>query len=122
MACPHIWEDNESLNPDILVVRGKIIGTINWLCPLDFQGNYYFNGLKGFLQLDEHLFYTKRIDGNTQHLVQNTVACVVRTIDGAFGYEQPLTDLPEEIIQTCNNEKRIEIDHAKEMASGNLSP
>jgi hypothetical protein len=113
-ACPHIWEDNSSVDSDVLIVTGKIIGVISWLSPLSFETTYYREGLKSVFRLAEHIGYLKRRLvkplSNTQHLRQDTEECVMRTMlaDGAFGHKQPLAVSPQKIIQICNEEEEIE--------------
>jgi hypothetical protein len=40
VICPHIWEDAESANPDLLTLRGKTIGTVCYRWAPNFEGTY----------------------------------------------------------------------------------
>jgi hypothetical protein len=54
--CAHFFEGS---GPETLIVQEAVIGTVSWLCPSNYEGGYYRDGLKYFLMFDESLRYLK---------------------------------------------------------------
>ena len=119
-GCPHLWED--SLDSETLVVKGKIIGTVSWLSPPNFEGGYYRDGLVDFLGLSHHFGFLDRYLRLTGRY-QVTNEQLMRTLlaDGAFGHIQPLPDPPRDIIRICKEEQDIEAE-LRNAGHGRLSP
>lgn len=120
--CTHEFERADS---DSLIVQGTVIGLVSWLCPSNYEGGYYRDGLKSFLRFDENLKYLKAhlqfVDFDSSQLLQHNLEDrLMRTIlaDGAFGHKQPLVDTPGQIRQICDMESQIE----REVAGGPLPP
>lgn len=110
--CAHVFEDS---GPETLIVQGAVFGTVSWLCPSNYEGGYYRDGLKPFLMFDENLRYLKAqlqfiAPPSRQHLEQKIEDRLMRTIlaDGAFGHKQPLIDTPRQIRRICDMENQID--------------
>jgi hypothetical protein len=115
---PHIWEG--AADTETLIVKGKVIGTIMWFSPVNFDRKYNREepqGTKAVLDYENHsTVMTKYVDIQgvlAPQKRQELLGCyntVVRTLlaDGAFGHKQPLEYSMEEIILVCENEDKIQ--------------
>lgn len=127
-SCPHLWQERSPRNEDILVVSGKVLGTVSWLSPPNFEGVYYREGLKKVLGLDVHLSYLKAYLGFAPSvkkgpLLEDTKAQLMRTLlaDGAFGHGGKIPDSMNELIEICDLEDEIE-NQVSQAGHHNLSP
>jgi hypothetical protein len=114
----HICED--AVDTETLIVKGRVIGTIMWLSPVNFDRKFHREepqGTKAVLDYENHATVMARyID--VQGIVapqkrQELLGCyntIVRTLlaDGAFGHEQPLKYGMNEIIRVCEDEEKIQ--------------
>ncbi|KAB5513476.1 heterokaryon incompatibility protein-domain-containing protein [Coniochaeta sp. 2T2.1] len=114
---PHNWEG--SPDTETLIVRGKIIGTIMWFSPVNFDRKFFLEEPKGTKAVLDYENHATQMAGyidirsvvtpqkRRELLSYNTI---VRTLlaDGAFGHEQPLGYSIDEIIRVCDNEDKIQ--------------
>ncbi|KAH7159348.1 heterokaryon incompatibility protein-domain-containing protein [Fusarium sp. MPI-SDFR-AT-0072] len=113
---PHTWEG--AADTETLIVKGKVIGTIMWFSPVNFDRKYNREeGTKAVLDYENHArVMAQHIDTHsiaTPQKRRELLGCydtVVRTLlaDGAFGNEQPLGCRMSEIIRVCENEDKIQ--------------
>ena len=89
-----------------LVVQGKIIDQIVKLCPLNFEGAYYIEGIQKILQLEEHI---KWVQFSPTENIDKVRAYVLRILlaDGANGPTQPLPFGIQEAVQMYVDEDNL---------------
>ncbi|KAF2099224.1 hypothetical protein NA57DRAFT_56838 [Rhizodiscina lignyota] len=99
-----------------LVARGKILDRIEWLCPLNFEKAYYYDGMPKILQLDEHVNQVRHHFGfrdcpqpATSQLAQNLRSAVMRTLlsDGANDMVQQLPLKMEEYLEMYGHDEEL---------------
>ena len=100
-----------------LPVRGKIIRTISWTSPFNFEGTYYRDGLAVFLGVNQHVNDVRLHLGLQRQLPEAQVkqrwpdlrSSVIRTLlaDGAFGFTQPLEVHTSELERIMASETEI---------------
>lgn len=115
---PHTCEG--AADTETLIVKGKVIGTIMWFSPVNFDRKFYreeSQGTKAVLDYENHAtVMAKYIDIQgvvTPQKRQELLGCyntIVRTLlaDGAFGHEQPLKYGMDKIIRVCEDEEKIQ--------------
>ncbi|GIJ84614.1 hypothetical protein Asppvi_003463 [Aspergillus pseudoviridinutans] len=112
----HAWEEADDI--DTLIVKGKVIGTIKWFSPLNFELEDFrkeLQGVKNVLQYEAHAAkVTQHINIHTgtgrSHELLGDRKKILRTIlaDGAFSNDQPLKYDMNEIIQVYEEEDKIQ--------------
>ncbi|KUL81565.1 hypothetical protein ZTR_09192 [Talaromyces verruculosus] len=110
----HTWEEADNI--DTLIVKGKVIGTIMWFSPMNFELKHFWDelqGVKAVLQYEAHAeevatYMNIHLGAGKSDELLGDRRKILRTIlaDGAFGNDQPLNDM-KEIIQVYENEDKI---------------
>ena len=100
-----------------LQVRGKIIRTVFWISSCNFEMTYYRDGIKAFLQLDEHMQELRQHFGLQRRMTSEQVhqrwndlrGSILRTLlaDGAFSHRQPLDVGTRELERIILSETEI---------------
>ena len=115
---PHTWEN--SADPEALVVKGKIIGTIMWFSPPTFDRKDHREaalGTKAVLEYENHANVMRRyldiqniVTPQRRQELVGDYSTLIRTLlaDGAFGHEQPLPCSLDEILWVCEHEDEIQ--------------
>ncbi|GAB1206112.1 hypothetical protein APSETT445_004793 [Aspergillus pseudonomiae] len=112
----HAWEEAEDI--DTLIVKGKVIGTIMWFSPMNFELKYIKDepqGVKAVLQYEAHAdavakYMNFHMGAGKSHELLGDRKKILRTLlaDGAFSNDQPLKYDMNEIIQVYENEDKIQ--------------
>jgi hypothetical protein len=111
----HAWEEADDINT--LIVKGKIIGTIMWFSPMNFELKYIkddLQGVKAVLQYEAHAeavakYVNFHVGAGKSHELLGDRKKILRTIlaDGAFSNNQPLKYM-DKIIEVYENEDEIQ--------------
>ncbi|CAG9954298.1 unnamed protein product [Clonostachys rosea f. rosea IK726] len=115
---PHTWKDAD--HPETLIVKGKLVGKIEWLSPPSFDhksSREEGTGTEAVLDFENHAAAMERylslndaVSPQKEHELLGGYSKIIRTMlaDGAFGHEQPLQHSIEDIIRVCKKEQSIQ--------------